>query len=688
LVQSPRVDRASTSVLDGARRSGHLSAGIAGALALAGGLFLAPWLGDLLFPPTPFALFPSLRNPYFNQPEPTEFTRYLFAVAAPVGAAAVVLARRGRLPSWAERAGEVSTVAVPLVVVGALIFAWFRRETIDHFYHQSDEYFSATQALVALFLAVMIAVAATHVRARRFASRACAKRALVRFAPLAALLIVIVFLLPVVQTNRSFAGVSLFVSVHLASTVADVEAVVNGATPGVDVAAEYSNLLPYLLAPLFKATGFEAGAITVLFGLLTGLALLAFFRVLVQVTASALAGLVLFVPVVALSLMPAGGEGALVINNANTFQVMPIRYVGPAFVAWLLVRHLRELRPDVGRVGIFAAAGLSAINTPDFGLASVIAAGSALALLAATEPDPRRGALEVCRDALIGLLGAAALFCAAMLVRTGSLPDPSILLYYPELFGSKGFGLVPMDTVGLYWFLYATFAGGLILAAVRALNGQPDRVRTGMLAFFSALGLAAGVYYVGRTGNSTLLALFPIWAMTLALLSWLVVRRIAERPPGFAALRAVGALGWMVLFGLGLAITATASVQAPWKQVDRLTSGVVDLPTEFDVGPAAGFVEARTKPGENTALMCRSGYLIAERAGRRDVSPIADPQHIASDAQVGEIIDALREAGGHKVFICKSPIIGLPAEIDQSLRARGFSKSSVDPSVGITEWTS
>jgi hypothetical protein len=182
-----------------------------------------------------------------------------------------------------------------------------------------------------------------------------------------------------------------------------------------------------------------------------------------------------------------------------------------------------------------------------------------------------------------------------------------------------------------------------------------------------------------------LIALFPIWGMTLALLFWIVVRAITERPAGLAALGAVGALGWMALFGFGLAITAMSWAQAPWKQVDRLLTRV-DGPTGFDVDPAALFVESRTTPGEKAALICTNEYLIADRAGVRNVAPIADPLSIAADSQVGEIVDAVRAAGGDKLFTCFKPF-ALPHEIDASLAARGFQRVATDRTLGISEWS-
>ena len=678
---------ADTTPLDRASRNGYLAAGVCGAAALIIGLLLGPAIGEAIVPTQDFDYFLGSQGPFFNQPEPTEFARYaIAALAAVMAASAVVLAANWDLPAWARRASAVLSVVVPIVVVIALIVAWFDRGLLDRFLNERFEFFDNLQGVVALVLALVIAVAAGNETVRRFCDRATSNRRLIKWAPVLALVVAILFLLPAIQTEGSFPGASLFVSSHMASTVAGFEAFANGATPGVDVAAQYSNLLPYPLTPLFEFADFEPGAMTIIFAALNLAILLCFFRVLTAVAGSAVVAVALFVPVVALSVTPSGGEGAGVVNNANVFQVMPIRYLGPAVVAWLLMRHLCRARRDVGVFGIFLVAGLAAISTPDFGVATVIAASIALLLASATEPSPWACMRRLGRDALLGIAAAAALFTLITLLRSGSLPQPDVLLYYPELFGAKGFGLTRMDTIGLHWLLYATFAGALILAAVRATAGETNRVLTGMLAFFGVLGLAAGVYFVGRSNQFTLIALFPTWGMTIAMLALVVLRSLAERSPGLSGARTLGPLGWAVLVALGLAIAGVGWLQAPWKQVDRLTTEI-DFPTFFAADASVPFVEDRTDAGEPTAFICRNGYLLAERAGVRNVSPIDDPQSIAAYSQVGEIVDALRSAGGSKVFTCEkfSP---LRDEIDQSLAARGFTKVGEDQSVLITEWSS
>ncbi|CAN5563558.1 hypothetical protein BH10ACT11_BH10ACT11_01160 [soil metagenome] len=648
-------------------------------------MLFAPAIGDLL-PSNPIDFFASLRSPYANQPEPTEFTRYVIAALAPVVVAALTL-RLGETPPprWSRQLVAPSAVVVPGVLVLGLVYAWKERATLDRTYASSFDYFTDRHAVVALLFAVALALAAVHPAARRIAAGVDAKRALRIAAPIAAVVVVALFLLPVVETNGSYRGTSPFVSFHLVNTLADFEAVVNGATPGVDFAPQYSTLAAYALGPIFDAFGFEPGPLIAIFTLLTSLIFLAFYRILVLVTRSSVAAVGLFVPVVALSLTPTAGTGVFGVTNANTFQVMPIRYLGPALVALLFVHHLRREGGARSRMLIFLVAGLAAISTPDFGSASIVAAALAFAVLSPFADSPRRELGLLLRDLLVGIAAALALFALLTVVRSGSLPKPSLMLYFPELFGSRGFGLIPMDTVGLYWFLYVTFAGGMILSAVRTVGRRPDRVLTGSLAFFSTLGLAAGVYYVGRTNPFTLIADFPIWGMTLALLSWIVLRGLAEGGGGIRTLSRIGVLRFLVLFGIGLAITAIGWVHAPWKEADRLQTGN-SAPTELDVGPIADFMKSKTEPGERVVIICRSAYLAADRAEIRNVNPIGDPEHIVEDEQIDFITDSLNRVAGSQVFTCPNSLLSAP-DVDAGLADRGFVRGATDKVAGVTQWT-
>lgn len=644
-------------------------------IAVLVGLVLGSTIGRVLVPSHPLGLFPSIQEPNTNAPEPTEFARFFVAALIPICVIAGVMASAQRPPRrWLTASARPSWILVPALVLLVAALSWFGREYNDRQFQESFGYFSGREGLFALVSAVALTVALGGASVRRWLRSVLSLRSLAWVAPLLVVLLVVAFLLPAVQTNESFrASVGPFAGFHYVSTLADFEAVANGASPGVDYAPEYASVLAYLLTPLFELVDFQAGAVVDILVAISGLILLSFYRVLWLSTRSAAIAALLFVPVLGLTFFPAGEFLGLPINNTNTFQVLPIRYLGPAAVALMLAWHLARGHGSRSRVAIFLVATLAAISTPDFGTAAVIASSFAFLVLAVDEPD-RLGEVKcLIRDALIGAAAAIALFASFSVLRSGELPSPSLLLYFPRFFASHGFGLIPMDTVGLHWLLYLTFAGGMVLAGVRSLSREPDRLLTGVLAFFASLGLAAGVYYVGRTNQFTLISLFPLWGMTLALIGWIVLRDMVRHPgPSFPV--GVWVLRGLVLFSLGLGVASVTNLDTPWHEVDRIATESDDG-DQLDVGPEAGFIGSRTTPGERTVILCRSAFRIADEAGVRNVSPIADPQNLIGDEQVRLVADQLDDEGGTKLFTCDAGLLGTPAELAGSLRDLGFTRS-------------
>ena len=68
--------------------------------------------------------------------------------------------------------------------------------------------------------------------------------------------------------------------------------------------------------------------------------------------------------------------------------------------------------------------------------------------------------------------------------------------------------------------------GGSLIAAVRYVRNDPDRVLTGMLAFSPIFGVVTGMYFVGRSSQYQLMLLFPAWGFSLALLAWTAARSL------------------------------------------------------------------------------------------------------------------------------------------------------------------
>ena len=252
---------------------------------------------------------------------------------------------------------------------------------------------------------------------------------------------------------------------------------------------------------------------------------------------------------------------------------------------------------------------------------------------------------------MVAVVAVAVLVCAIDLVRTGSLPSPATVLYYSRLFGSQGYGMIPMPVLGLHLAVFATFAGALIVAAVRARRTDDDRTLTALLGFAGAFGLLAFVYYGGRSNGYSLIGLFPAWGLALALLTRLVVARLRGAGDLLDAARRAGALGVCALAGFGLAVTTVTQVAAPWDQVNRIADESSGKPDSFDLDAVERFVGERSMPGEPIAVVGSNGFLIAREVGVEDTSPIEDPVHFVAGTQVQDVIDALDDEGGSSIFV-------------------------------------
>jgi hypothetical protein len=358
----------------------------------------------------------------------------------------------------------------------------------------------------------------------------------------------------------------------------------------------------------------------------------------------------------------------------------------PCLLAWLVARHLRGLGPRRQEL-IFALAGLGALNNPEFGSAALLAAFGALALAGPSGASAPRQLLGLAGRAAIGLIAAALAVAVVDLVRSGSLPDPSLLTYYSRLFGSQGFGMIPMPHVGLYWALYVTFAGALALGALKARPPGGDPATVGLLTYAGLFGLVAGGYYAGRSNSYSLIGVFPAWGFAIAVLAWLVWRRLREAEDLGAAIRRAGPLGLATLVGFGLAATTVTSVAAPWSQVSRIADHS-EKPSTFDLDPIEHFVADNTSSGEPIAFIGQNGHLIARDAGVRNVSLLGDPFHLIATEQLDDLLQALDDEGGQTVFTLDSdnPAIRLRTGITEYLAAHGYAPVAQDPALMLIAW--
>ena len=507
-------------------------------------------------------------------------------------------------------------------------------------------------------------------------------------APVVAVVVTVIWLLPAVTTDAIIGHSGHLAPSQIPTHAEDYLAVVNGRTPLVNYIGQYASLLPLLLAPVLSALDSSLTAFTVLMTILSAVALLAVFGVFNLTTGRPWAALGLFVPFVALSLLPWHDQGSVREFDGNYFALFPDRIFGPFVLAYACALCLRGRRIPMWCV--FGLGGLVLINNAEFGTGACVALVVALALGSERSEPLRERAARMLGQAAIGVAIAVAIVCAVTLIRAGELPDPALLTYYNRLFLREAFGLVPMPSLGLHWAMYATYAAALITAAVRHLREEENRTLTGMLAFSGSLGLVTGMYFVGRSVEFQLMVLFPVWSFALALLAWTAGGALRAARTDGRRVRRLLIPAAAAMIGLGVMIAAIARVPAPWSQIDRLgESG--HAPN--DTPNAQRFIESNTTPGEHILLIGTPlDHRLADRAGVTNVSPLNGFISLFSPAEADRSLDQLRDEGGTEVFeAVTGPSAVNPSpfkivEFADILRARGYRLAERDPSSGLRLW--
>ena len=648
-------------------------------------LWLAPPLSDFYPGPT-YQLFPKLRAAAI--PEPLETTRFLFALIIPLALAGLVLLGSAAPPSHRF---DKAVIALQVACIGLVVWGVVEQDDGPYWLTRPDYFKPLLLSIPVLVLGIAIGGALMLVglgktgplERVRLPLRTSPAWSYAVFA--VALVLTAAWLLPAVVTDGTVASAGAIPSGHIPVQAEDYFAVINGRTPFVDYVPQYVHVLPIAFAPLLGAFDSSLTSFSLLMVSLSVAALLALYGVLLLVTRRPLAALALYVPVLAISLFPWAQDGAQREFNGSYYAFFPGRYLGPFAVAWLCALAARRGRPPGWLV--FFIAGLAAMNNAEFGLPCLIAA--IIALVAGMErAEPLRSKVRtVFLQALVGLVGAAALVAVVVLARAGELPDFTSLTHYSEIFGREGFGLVPMPALGLHIAIYLTYVGAILAAAVRFARRSEDSTLTAMLAYAGGFGLLTGSYFAGRSLPWQLLMLFPVWGLALALLAWMTFRHL-RATSGVQPLLSRSLLPSLAtMTGFGVMVAAITTFPLPWKQVDRLS----------DAGPAVNdapaeqrFVEGRTTPGEPVLILgTPTDHRVAERAGVSNVSPWNGILSIYAERDVLRALDALEHARGSKVFLVGAGgwILGSdPDAIARVLVARGFERVVKNPRGQLILW--
>jgi len=607
--------------------------------------------------------------------ESTEHARYLIAIAGAFLLAGATWWLAKRQPAMPPRAAVVRTCAE--AALAALLVACIAAQYQTRYgpiYTRiegvaiRERYFNPTTLTVAATIAALLTLAVRSAPLRARAAALLRETSARRWSALAgAVVLTGVWLLHAVNSDASIGSVLWPVRYHLEFTLDEAFAVTNGLTPLVDYSAQYSSLWPFLEALVLAVFGKTVLVFTIAMCTLTALALLAVFGVLRRATRSSLTALLLYVPFLATSMFSIGEASVNRGSFGNYFGIFPLRYAGPYLVGWLAARHLDRRGGTLSAWLLFTAAGLALINNADFGVAAVAAAAAAC-LWGAPRWD-RRSLLTLLGSLAAGLVTALALVALLTLVRAGELPQLGRIVEYARIYGAAGYAMLPLPgALGLHTAIYLTYVGAIGTATVRALRGAHNRVLTGMLVWAGVFGLGSGMYYVGRSQPEALRTTFSVWALALALLTYVALRWLAARPDRRPSIAAVA-----VLCGFGIAVCSVVQIPTPWSQVQRIEAAIVPGTSSYP-NPLRPPADARARRfvatvadgpsrfvyrrGAPVAVLITTGHRLADSYGIANVSPYTGTDSIHTRQQVDAVVTALRRAGGNTIV--------LPASFDQS----------------------
>jgi hypothetical protein len=659
-----------------------------GLLLLAAILWIAPLI-DQLYPGPDQHVFPQWR--FLLKPEPLEATRYLIAAAAPLFLAGVVLALGSRRRARSSLDGAV--IAVQLAAIGLL--AWSVTQQIHVPPLTRPDYFDplllsipnvVAGVLIGVALTVVLAMARRIPGGRLWAIGA-GLRGSAWIALGVALAITVLWLLPALITDATVAQAGGTASGHTPAQAQDYFAVANGRTPLVDYIPIYVHLLPLALEPVLRTFSLSLTSFSIAMCALSVVAMLAVYATFLAVTRRTWVTLALYVPFVAIALFPWDRAGAVWDYNGNYYAFFPGRYLGPFVVAWLCALFLRRRIPAWA---VFFAAGLAAINNTEFGLPCLVAALAAVTFGGDGAAPLRDRAPRIAIEAVAGALASLVLVSAVTLIRAGELPDASFATYWSREFARDGYGLEPMPTLGLHWALYATYVAAILTAAVRQVRGDTDRTLTAMLAFAGIFGLLTGFYFAGRSLPYQLMLLFPVWGLTLALLTWAVALGVRSARADRLRLRRLILPAFATLAGFGVMVAGLDRFPLPWRQADRLSAGGVAV---NDSPAVQRFVDEHTTPGEHVLIIGTPlDHRVADRAGVVNTSPYFGYEGLISEEDVDRALHFLHESGGGKVFESVYPLEAITRshfpELAEILRSRGYRPVARERADGFVEWVS
>jgi len=619
-------------------------------VAIAIVALLGPPVSSLLYPAKlPFRFLPG--DAETVTPEPLEGTRYLLALAAPVLlAAATVAAVRWTRRPMSSRTTAMLTRAAQCVGLGVVVICMVNQ----HKPRWGVPYFGMTALVVAAAITVGLVWSLRSASLlRRSAAWTRETHARRIGLPVVAAVLTAIWVMPGVNSEASITWA--YMLHDTAFQFDETSAILNGLTPWVDFNTQYAALFPFGIGLSLLVFGKTVLAFTITLCSLTAVVLLAMYGVFRRITGSSLLALLLYVPFLTMSLF-AVGRTIVRFDPGVYFPIFPLRYGGAFLLAWLLARKLGQ-RSDARAWPVFIAAGFVMLNNFEFGVPAFIGAVAALVVTA-----PRR-AVRLAGEVAAGLGVAFLLYSLFTLARAGAWPHPLRAAEFARLYGTAGYSVAPLPgVIGFPLVMFLTYVAAFGTATVRTLNGERNRILTGMLMWSSVFGFGSATYYVARSNDGLLPMMFSGWALAVLLLTVVVVQTLARGPPRIPSVASL-----TVLFAFAIAVCSFAQLPTPWTQLQRIKAPTPEFqpePSDWAKAPtqdprvrrfvasiADGPHSFVLRSGAPVALFITTGHRVADAYGVVDVVSYTGPESIHTFEQLEETFDALLRAGGNTALV-------------------------------------
>ena len=324
------------------------------------------------------------------------------------------------------------------------------------------------------------------------------------------------------------------------------------------------------------------------------------------------------------------------------FQYSPVRFLFPAVSIYLTYRYLNSSNNKLYYF-CFILFAIGPFWNFDHGIVVFLSWMFVLIYRELLKREFKR----IWKHIFLGLIAFSAVFIAFflyVLLRYQQLPNWSSLLFYPRLYYTYGFSMMPMPPVHLWHMIILLYLVGLLLSIIY-LRRRIATPKIEMVFYLSIIGVGIFYYYQGRSHDLTLVAVNYPAIILLTIYADSMLSRIRMRNRFSDILFVTGILCFMLyaaasLIGRGEDIYRI--IHSRWVPLIKKESNSI---TEV-----ADFVKNNTYKGEEVLIFSNLSAVLYFESGTTCPLALPNANDIYLVAQYEEIRKYLEDDSPSKVI--------------------------------------